>query len=255
MSRREIIALVIVVASCLVAPALAGFWVSDAEGRLVELEAIESGQAPAVAVAREANEQYCTPELKQILRRVLLSCGLIGGSGGRGCQPLEARNVATMAGEDFNALFLPMQERGGIVQFEQASAELTPDSTRLIERSFADRRGASYFFVVARASPEGSEEAKSGSGTTRTVARASPEGSTESNRELSRQRAEAVMSHLSTTFEDPELERQVGLLWLGEEYAQLDPSFCEWSRSGEASRCAPEDLNRSAFIAWIDCRL
>ena len=234
MSRREIIALVIVVASCLVAPALAGFWVSDAEGRLVELEAIESGQAPAVAVAREANEQYCTPELKQILRRVLLSCGLIGGSGGRGCQPLEARNVATMAGEDFNALFLPMQERGGIVQFEQASAELTPDSTRLIERSFADRRGASYFFVVARASPE---------------------GSTESNRELSRQRAEAVMSHLSTTFEDPELERQVGLLWLGEEYAQLDPSFCEWSRSGEASRCAPEDLNRSAFIAWIDCRL
>ena len=54
---------------------------------------------------------------------------------------------------------------------------------------------------------------------------------------------------------DPELERQVGLLWLGEEYAQLDPSFCHWRRSGPESACRPEDLNRSAFVAWIDCRL
>ena len=42
---------------------------------------------------------------------------------------------------------------------------------------------------------------------------------------------------------------------LGEEYAQLDPSFCDWTRSGESGQCEPEDLNRSAFIAWIDCRL
>ena len=55
--------------------------------------------------------------------------------------------------------------------------------------------------------------------------------------------------------EDPELEGKVGLLWLGEEYAQLDPSFCSWSRSGGEADCSPEDLNRSAFIAWIDCRL
>lgn len=210
-------------------------WISDAEGRLTEMEAAElTDDAPSVAVADAANEAYCTPELKQILRRVLTSCGLIGGAGGRGCQPVEARNVATMDDADFNALFVPMQERGGIVQYERSSAELDAPDLALIDRIFADRRGASYFFVVSRASPE---------------------GSTETNRELSRARAEAVMAHLEETFHDPELAQQVGLLWLGEEYAQLDPSFCEWTRSGEASACEPEELNRSAFIAWIDCRL
>ena len=63
------------------------------------------------------------------------------------------------------------------------------------------------------------------------------------------------MSHLEATFHDPELRSQVGLLWLGEEFAQLDPTFCQWQRSGEAGACTPEDLNRSAFVAWIDCRL
>ena len=48
---------------------------------------------------------------------------------------------------------------------------------------------------------------------------------------------------------------KVGLLWLGEEYAQLEANFCEWQRSGGAEECAPEDLNRSAFVAWIDCQL
>ena len=135
---------------------------------------------------------------------------------------------------DFNALFVPMQERGGIIQYDRASAELDEGDIALVDRVFAERRGASYFFVVARASPDGPE----------TV-----------NRELSRNRAEAVLSHLQTRFADPDLEQQVGLLWLGEEYAQLDPSFCEWGRTGEQESCTPEDLNRSAFVAWIDCRL
>ena len=212
--------------------ALATAWIGAAEERLETAET--AGTVSEVAVAAEANEDYCTPELKQILRRVLTSCGLIGGSGGRGCQPIEARNIATMDDADFNALFVPMRGRGGIVQFEQSSAELGPEDTALIDRAFADRRGASYFFVVSRASPE---------------------GAVETNRELSRQRAESVLGHLQTTFNDPELERQVGLLWLGEEYAQLDPSFCQWQRSGPAEACLPEDLNRSAFMAWIDCRL
>ena len=80
-------------------------------------------------------------------------------------------------------------------------------------------------------------------------------GSTEKNRELSKERASAVMSHLAATFEDPDIDKQVGLLWLGEEYAQLDPTFCRWQRSGTQDQCKPEDLNRSAFLAWIDCRL
>jgi hypothetical protein len=64
-----------------------------------------------------------------------------------------------------------------------------------------------------------------------------------------------VMERLHQTFEDPELDKQVGLLWLGEEYAQLDPSFCSWERSGAAEHCRPDELNRSAFLAWIECRL
>ncbi len=208
-------------------------WAGSAEARLAESENVASLE-PTAAVAAEANEDYCTGDLKRVLRRVLLSCGLIGGEGARGCQPVEARNVATMEGEDFNALFLPMQDRGGIVQFDRASAELSPASIALIDRTFADRRGASYFFVVSRASPE---------------------GRVETNRTLSRERAEAVMNHLQTTFNDPSLESEVGLLWLGEEFAQLNPTFCDWNRSGASDACRPEDLNRSAFIAWIDCRL
>jgi outer membrane protein OmpA-like peptidoglycan-associated protein len=214
--------------------ALAVSWIGSAEARLSESEKLASDSPPAVAVAAEANESYCTPELKQILRRVLASCGLIGSSGGRGCQPLEAKNVATMNGDDFNALFLPMQQRGGIVQFDLNSSALDPTDTQLIEKVFADRAGASYFFVVSRASQD---------------------GSTEKNRQLSQERANAVMGHLATTFQDPDLEKQVGLLWLGEEYAQLNASFCQWQRSGTAEACKPEDLNRSAFLAWIDCRL
>lgn len=209
-------------------------WVGAAKDRVVEPGAIVASSPVAIAAA--ADEQYCTADLKRILRRVLKSCGLLdtAAGGGRGCQPVDAKTVATMSGSDFNALFLPMQERGGIIQFEQGKSELDASDTALIDRIFADQRGASYFFIVSRASPE---------------------GATNYNRDLSKARAEALMSHLRTTFEDPDLEREVGLLWLGEEFAQLDESFCAWSRSGDSAGCDPQELNRSAFVAWIDCRL
>lgn len=210
-------------------------WSDQALERLERAESASSEDGSKVAVAARANEDYCTPELQKILRRVLQSCGLLGkGGGGRGCQPVEAKNVATMRGSDFNALFVPMKDRGGIVQFDQDSAKLDAQDKGLVERVFANRRGASYFLVVARASPEGSAKY---------------------NSELSRKRAEAVLDHLRQKFEDPELEKQVGLLWLGEEYAQLDPSFCDWTRSGSKQQCSAKELNRSAFVAWIDCRL
>jgi outer membrane protein OmpA-like peptidoglycan-associated protein len=140
-----------------------------------------------------------------------------------------------MSGPDFNALFRPMRERGGIIEFEQGKAELDPADAQLVDSIFADQRGASYFFVVARASPEGSVEA---------------------NRELSRARAEQVMGHLRQRFDDPDLDREVGLLWLGEEFAQLEEEFCQWRRSsGDAAACAADQINRSAFVAWIDCTL
>jgi outer membrane protein OmpA-like peptidoglycan-associated protein len=213
-------------------------WVDAAADRLAEEERAASGEPAAdqAAVASAADVQYCTVELKRILRRVLKSCGLIsqGGSTARGCQPVDAKSVATMSGDDFNALFLPMKARGGIIQFEQGKSELDPSASALIDKVFADQGGASYFFIVARASPEGSED---------------------KNRELSQARAEALMTHLRQTFADPDLEREVGLLWLGEEYAQLDQSFCDWPRSGDPGRCDPKEINRSAFVAWIDCRL
>jgi outer membrane protein OmpA-like peptidoglycan-associated protein len=209
-------------------------WTSAAKQRLAEAEAAASAQPAQVAIAAEANEAYCTPALKQVLRRVLQSCGLLNAGGGRGCQPADAKSVATMTGGDFNSLFLPIKKRGGIVQFEKKSADLDDADKALIDAIFADRGGASYFFVVARASPEGAEGF---------------------NRELSRSRANAVLEHLQQTFNDPDLQQQVGLLWLGEEYAQLEASFCEWKRSGPGTQCLPEDLNRSAFITWIDCTL
>jgi hypothetical protein len=156
------------------------------------------------------------------------------GTTARGCEPVNAQQVATMSGDDFNALFSPMREHGGIVQFEQGESDLDDVDRKLIGEIFSDQRGASYFFMVARASPEGSIEA---------------------NRELSMTRAENLMTHLRATFKDPDLDKEVGLLWLGEEFAQLSEEFCQWRRSGDSAACSQDEINRSAFVAWIDCRL
>jgi outer membrane protein OmpA-like peptidoglycan-associated protein len=211
-------------------------WVGDAKDRLESIEQGKSAEeAPAeVATAAAANEGYCTPQLKQVLRRVLLSCGLAADGQARGCQPVDAKSVAKMAGEDFNALFMPLSERVSIIQFDKNESELDPSDVKLLEETFADQRGASWFFAVARSSPE---------------------GSVEHNRELSQKRADAVLEHLRKRFNDPDLDKEVGLLWLGEEYAQLDQTFCDWRRSGNKDECEPEHINRSAFVAWIDCRL
>ncbi len=230
---------VVVGVACAGVPTLlASSWVGGASTRLSKIEAGEAvdegpGEEKA-AIASAADEGYCNGDLRKILRRVLQSCGLLGSGEVRGCQPVQAKNVATMTGADFNALFLPLNQRAGIIQFEKDSADLDPGDTALLDKVFADQRGASYFFVVARSSPE---------------------GSTDHNRELSQKRADAVMGHLRGTFNDPDLDREVGLLWLGEEYAQLDEDFCGWKRSGAADKCKPKDINRSAFVAWIDCRL
>lgn len=220
--------------SLLVVTALVGSWVASAASRLEE-SLSKPDDKPQVAVAQAADDGYCSSELKPILRRVLTSCGLMGSAGGRGCQPLEAKTVASMAGEDFNSLFAPLANRAAIIHFDKDSAELDDLDTALLDKTFSDQRGASYFFVVSRASPEGSAK---------------------HNAELSQQRGEAVMNHLKETFKDPDLDKEVGLLWLGEEFAQLDDTFCQWNRSSQPEElCDSSSLNRSAFIAWIDCRL
>jgi outer membrane protein OmpA-like peptidoglycan-associated protein len=225
-----IVRAVILVVMLAIPAAMTGLWVQSADARLVAASAKPSELAP---VASASDVAYCNPDLKRILRRVLMSCGLVGNNAVRGCQPVQAKNVATMTGPDFNALFRPMKDRGGIVQFEKDKSDLDAGAVGLVDQVFSDQRGASWFFVVARASPEGTAV---------------------HNRELSKARAEAVMARLRQQFKDPDLDKEVGMLWLGEEYAQLEAEFCAWKRSSTAA-CGPEQLNRSAFVAWIDCQL
>jgi outer membrane protein OmpA-like peptidoglycan-associated protein len=205
-------------------------WTRGAAARLEEAQA----HPAEVATASASDLGYCTGDLKVILKRVLMSCGLQSGGGARGCQPVQAKQVAAMSGTDFNALFAPLAGRAAILQFDRDDATLDPNAAALLEKTFVDRQGASYFFVVSRASPDGSAE---------------------HNRQLSQQRGMAVMEQLKAKFQDPDLEQEVGLLWLGEEFAQLDDQFCQWQRSRADEPCTKAELNRSAFIAWIDCRL
>lgn len=138
-----------------------------------------------------------------------------------------------MSGDDFNALFKPLSHRARIIQFDSSQVELDPSGQMTVEGAWSDQRGASFFFVVARASADGDQVF---------------------NQQLSQQRAEAVLTHLQEKFNDPDLRKEVGLLWLGEEYAQLSEEFCTWTRSREGE-CSITDINRSAFIAWIDCAI
>ncbi len=209
-------------------------WLNAADERAEAALANPDDAAAKVGTATAADEAYCTPELKVILKRVLTSCGIVKAGGGRGCQPLDAQNVAAMSGGDFNGLFKPMADRAAIIQFDMESADLDDGARALIDNTFADRRGASYFLIVARSSPE---------------------GSTEYNRELSEKRASALYEHLKATYPDPDFEQVAGMLWLGEEFAQLEGEFCNWKRSRPDGECSNKELNRSAFVAWIDCRL
>ena len=207
--------------------------VKSATAARSRLEASQ-GAARDVAIASVANDAYCTPELKAIVRRVAGACGLLEASGGgRGCQPMKAKKVAALSGSDFNAIFEPLAHRAHIVQFDAGRAELDAAARMLVEKAWSDQRGASFFFVVSRASTDGDEQY---------------------NEALSRDRAKAVLDHLDQRFRDEDLRKQVGLLWLGEEFAQLSQEFCGWDRSRSGS-CNRADINRSAFIAWIDCAI
>ncbi len=225
---QDVKSLAIMAVGGLLPALLVGYWVSEAKESL----AAAPDSAGEVAIASAAEDEYCTPGLKKVLRRVAGACGLLEG-GGRGCQPADAKSVAALSGNDFNALFRPLQHRVSIVQFDSEDVTLDEGAKLTAEKAWSDQRGASFFFVVARASPEGDAAY---------------------NQQLSQQRAEAVLSHLTTKFQDPELKKEVGLLWLGEEFAQLDQEFCTWTRSREGE-CSRTDINRSAFMAWIDCAI
>ena len=187
-----------------------------------------------VAVADNSEVGYCTPAFKSVLQRVLNSCGLVGSESRRGCQPADVKTFASISDDDFNALFTPLKDRGAVILFDEGKDDLDDAGKKMLEERWQDRRGARYFFVVARASKTGTPDA---------------------NRALSHRRANSVMLDLQNSFHDPDLDKQVGLLWLGNEFAQLSKDYCDWPVSRSKEKCSAEMINRSAFVSWVDCRL
>lgn len=203
---------------------------SQAQVRLVEATAAP----PAVATAEQAEVQYCTPQFKEVLKRVLHACGLEGGASRHGCAPSDVKSFASISDDDFNALFTPLKDRGAVLLFDNNSDALDESSARLLDERFTDRRGARYFFAVARASKSGNQA---------------------KNRALSHRRANSVKFHLEAAAADPDLDKKLGQLWLGNEFAQLSQSFCDWPSSRPEQKCTNESINRSVFVSWVDCRL
>ncbi|HEY4118851.1 MAG TPA: hypothetical protein VGM56_13390 [Byssovorax sp.] len=189
---------------------------------------------PKVAIANDAEAKYCTPAFKTVLERVLHACGLMGAESRRGCQPADVKTLASISDEDFNALFAPLKDRGAVIMFDDGSEKLDDAAKREIGDVWQDRRGARYFFVVARASKTGTSDF---------------------NRALSHKRANSVLFLLNDQYKDPDLDKEVGMLWLGSEYAQLNPEYCSWNTSRDKKKCSAEAINRSAFVSWVDCQL
>jgi outer membrane protein OmpA-like peptidoglycan-associated protein len=204
--------------------------VSSAADRLVAPQAAQ----PQVAVAAQSEVGYCTPAFKQVLERVLHSCGLVGDADRRGCKPTDVKTFAAINDDDFNALFTPLKDRGAVIQFDNGKEDLDEPAKRLLESKWYARKGARYFFVVARASRTGTQA---------------------KNRALSHRRANSVMFYLKQIANDPEIDQKVGLLWLGNEFAQLSQDYCRWDISRKDAKCDEEAINRSAFVSWVDCRL
>jgi outer membrane protein OmpA-like peptidoglycan-associated protein len=230
-SLAPLIGLVVGVLLCVGAALAVRSWTSSAAQRLTTPEAPK----PKVAVADQAEVAYCTAQFKQVLERVLHSCGLAGGEGDRrGCKPADVKTFASISDDDFNALFTPLKDRGGVVMFDEGHEELDDAAKKLLEERWFARKGARYFFVVARASKTGNQA---------------------KNRALSHRRANSVMYFLTQIANDPEIEKKVGLLWLGNEFAQLDKGYCSWPNSRPDTKCDEEPINRSAFVSWVDCRL
>jgi outer membrane protein OmpA-like peptidoglycan-associated protein len=165
---------------------------------------------------------------------VLHSCGLSEGDSRRGCKPADVKTFASISDEDFNELFTPLKDRGAVIMYAEGMEELDDKAKKLLEDKWFARKGARYFFVVARASKTGTQA---------------------KNRALSHRRANSVMYHLQSVANDPEIDKKVGLLWLGNEFAQLSKEYCTWPNSGGETKCDEEAINRSAFVSWVDCRL
>lgn len=200
-------------------------------------EPVQKDPTAQAAVADHTEAPYCTPQFKTVLQRVINACGLAGQESRRGCQPADVKTLASISDDDFNALFTPLAQRGAILLFDDASEKLDDGAKKLLTEKWEDRRGARYFFVVARASKTGAADM---------------------NRALSHKRANSVEFFVQDGYkaQNPDIDKQIGLLWLGKEFAQLNKSYCtDWTNSRTGKPCNEEAINRSAFVSWVDCRL
>lgn len=191
-------------------------------------------EKPAVAIANHAEASYCTPKFKEVLAKVIHACGLDGGDSRRGCQPADVKTLASINDDDFNNLFVPLKDRGGVIMFDDGSEKVDDEGKQMLEELWLDRKGARYFFILARASKTGAPDF---------------------NRSLSHKRANSALFHIGDKFKEPDLDKQVGLLWLGNEFAQLGQDYCKWNVSRKNKACTAEAINRSAFVSWVDCQL
>jgi len=205
-------------------------WVGSATDRLEHPAETKA----KVAIADQAEVAYCTPRFKEVLERVLHSCGLAQDETRRGCKPADVKTFASISDADFNELFTPLKDRGAVILFDEGMQDLDEGAKKLLEDKWFQRKGARYFFVVARASKSGNQA---------------------KNRALSHRRANSVMFDLTSVANDPEIDKKVGLLWLGNEFAQLSKDYCGWPTSRPNEKCDEEAINRSAFVSWVDCRL
>jgi outer membrane protein OmpA-like peptidoglycan-associated protein len=195
---------------------------------------VAKAQQPAQVVAGYTEAPYCTPQFKSVLQRVVNACGLVGQEARRGCQPTDVKTFS-ISDDDFNALFTPLAQRGAILMFDDASEKLDEGAKKLLQEKWDDRRVAQYFFVVTRASKTGSADM---------------------NKALSHKRANSVQFFLQETSKEPDLDKLLGMLWLGNEFAQLPKEYCaNWTNSRPSKPCTQEAINRSAFVSWVDCRL
>ena len=127
---------------------LVSSWMGEAEERL---NAADATKKEKVAIASVKEDAYCTPKLKSIVRRVATACGLIER---QAWLPTDAaKQIAQLSDEDFNALFLPLRQRARIIQFDANEVELDDNGQKVVEEAWGNQGGASFFFVVARASP------------------------------------------------------------------------------------------------------
>jgi len=92
----------------------------------------EPAEKAKVAVAAQAEEAYCTPRFKEVLERVLHSCGLAEGEARRGCKPADVKTFASISGQDFNELFTPLKARGAVILFDTGKEDLDATAQKIL---------------------------------------------------------------------------------------------------------------------------